>query len=145
MTKHLSIIFILLVSSFLTVTLGQDTTKLRGLEQNVQSLEQNLQTAKAIRAQQAARASALESELRNLGGQESKLSTQVRTLNATLNKLELDRLALIQAIDKNQKASAALLAQITKLNQTVTNQKKAVQNLILSIDRERSRRSIFAQ
>ncbi len=142
MTKHVTIIFILLVSSFLTVTFGQDTTKLRGLEQNVQSLEQNLQTAKAIRAQQAARAAALETELRNLGGQESKLSNQVRKLNATLNKLELDRLVLIQAIDKNQKASKALLAQIAKLNQTVTNQKKAVQDLIVSIDRERSSRYV---
>ncbi len=142
MTKHLSIVLILLISSFLTVSLGQDTTKLRGLEQNVQSLEQNLQTAKAIRAQQAARAAALEAELRNLGGQESKLSSQVRKLNNTLNKLELDRLALIQAIDKNQKASSALLAQIAKLNQTVTNQKKAVQDLIVSIDRERSSRYV---
>jgi murein DD-endopeptidase MepM/ murein hydrolase activator NlpD len=142
MTKHVTIIFILLVSSFLTVTFGQDTTKLRGLEQNVQSLEQNLQTAKAIRAQQAARAAVLEAELRNLGGQESKLSNQVRKLNATLNKLELDRLVLIQAIDKNQKASKALLAQIQKLNQTVTNQKKAVQDLIVSIDRERSSRYV---
>ncbi len=142
MTKHLTVIFVLLISSFLTITLGQDTTKLRGLEQNVQSLEQNLQTAKAIRAQQAARAAALEAELRNLGGQESKLSNQVRKLNATLNKLELDRLALMQAIDKNQRASKALLAQIAKLNQTVTNQKKAVQELIVSIDRERSSRYV---
>ncbi len=102
MTKHITLIFALLISSLLTVTLGQDTSKLRGLEQNVQSLEQNLQTAKAIRAQQAARASALEAELRNLGGQESKLSTQVRTLNSRLNKLEFERLALIQAIEKNQ-------------------------------------------
>jgi murein DD-endopeptidase MepM/ murein hydrolase activator NlpD len=142
MRRHVTIIFILLVSSLLTVTLGQDTTKLRGLEQDVQSLEQNLQTAKAIRAQQAARAAALEAELRNLGGQESKLSVQVRKLNATLNKLELDRLALILAITKNQKASAALLAQIQKLNQTVTDQKKAVQELIVSIDRERSSRYV---
>ncbi len=142
MTKHLGVIFVLLISSLLTVSLGQDTTKLRGLEQNVQSLEQNLQTAKAIRAQQAARASALEAELRNLGGQESKLSSQVRKLNDTLNKLELDRLALIQAIDKNQKASSSLLAQIAKLNQTVSDQKKAVQELIVSIDRERSSRYV---
>ncbi len=142
MRKHVAIIFILLFSSFLTVTLGQDTTKLRGLEQNVQSLEQNLQTAKAIRAQQAARASALETELRNLGGQESKLSSQVRKLNDTLNKLELDRLALIQAIDKNQKASSSLLAQIAKLNQKVSDQKIAVQQLIVSIDRERSSRYV---
>jgi murein DD-endopeptidase MepM/ murein hydrolase activator NlpD len=142
MTKHLSLIFVLLISSVLTVTFGQDTTKLRGLEQNVQSLEQNLQTAKAIRAQQAARAAALETELRNLGGQESKLSSQVRKLNNTLNKLELDRLALIQAIEKNQKASKALVAQIAKLNQTVTDQKKAVQELIVSIDRERSSRYV---
>jgi murein DD-endopeptidase MepM/ murein hydrolase activator NlpD len=142
MTKHVTVILILLVSSLLTITLGQDTTKLRGLEQNVQSLEQNLQTAKAIRAQQTARAAALEAELRNLGGQESKLSVQVRKLNATLNKLELERLALIQAIAKNQKASQTLLFEIDKLNKTVSDQKIAVQQLIVSIDRERSSRYV---
>jgi murein DD-endopeptidase MepM/ murein hydrolase activator NlpD len=142
MTKHVTVILILLVSSLLTITLGQDTTKLRGLEQNVQSLEQNLQTAKAIRAQQVARAAALEAELRNLGGQESKLSSQVRSLNNTLNKLELERLTLIQAIAKNQNASRALLLEIEKLNKTVSDQKIAVQQLIVSIDRERSSRYV---
>jgi murein DD-endopeptidase MepM/ murein hydrolase activator NlpD len=142
MTKHIAVFLILILSSLLTVTLGQDTTKLRGLEQNVQSLEQNLQTAKAIRAQQVARAAALEAELRNLGGQESKLSIQVRSLNNTLNKLELERLALVQTITKNQKASIALQYEIQKLNKIVIDQKKAVQELIVSIDRERSSRYV---
>jgi murein DD-endopeptidase MepM/ murein hydrolase activator NlpD len=141
MTKHIAVFLILLLSS-LTITLGQDTTKLRGLEQNVQSLEQNLQTAKAIRAQQSARAAALEAELKNLGGQESRLSTQVRSLNATLNKLEFESLALSQAIAKNIKASTQLQIQIIKLNQTVSQQKRAVQSLIVSIDRERSSRYV---
>ena len=142
MTKHIAVFLILILSSLLTITFGQDTTKLRGLEQNVQSLEQNLQTAKAIRAQQVARAAALEAELRNLGGQESKLSTQVRSLNNTLNKLELERLALVQTIEKNQKSSVTLQYEIQKLNKTVTDQKKAVQELIVSIDRERSSRYV---
>jgi septal ring factor EnvC (AmiA/AmiB activator) len=108
----------------------------------LKNLKQDLEAARQAKLAQQARAARLEAELSQLGGAEAKLNASINSLNANIGKLEHERADVATKRDQTQSDIAANEQQTAELQQTILRQKRDVQNLMIVLDRERSRRYV---
>jgi murein DD-endopeptidase MepM/ murein hydrolase activator NlpD len=108
----------------------------------LRNLKQDLEAARQAKLAQQARAARLEVELSQLGGTEAKLNANINSLNASIGKLENERADVAAKRDQTQSDIAANEQQTAELQQTILRQKRDVQNLMIVLDRERSRRYV---
>jgi murein DD-endopeptidase MepM/ murein hydrolase activator NlpD len=108
----------------------------------LKNLKQDLEAARQAKLAQQARAAQLEAELSQLSGTEAKLNANINSLNASIGKLENARADVAAKRDQTQSDIAANEQQTAELQQTILRQKRDVQNLMIVLDRERSRRYV---
>ena len=108
----------------------------------LKNLQQDLEAARQAKLAQQARAARLEAELSQLGGTEAKLNANINSLNASIGKLENARADVAAKRDQTQSDIATNEQQTAELQQTILRQKRDVQNLMVVLDRERSRRYV---
>jgi murein DD-endopeptidase MepM/ murein hydrolase activator NlpD len=130
-----AMLIFLLVSLTVTGFSQRSSPALRNLKQDFEAAQQ------AKRAQQQ-RAAKLEAELSQLSGTEAKLNANINSLNASIGKLENARADVAAKRDQTQSDIAANEQQTAELQQTILRQKRDVQNLMIVLDRERSRRYV---
>jgi murein DD-endopeptidase MepM/ murein hydrolase activator NlpD len=135
--RNLARVLMVFVLASLTVTgfSQRSSPTLRNLKQDFEAAQQ------AKRAQQK-RAAQLEAELSQLSGTEAKLNANINNLNASIGKLENERADVAAKRDQTQSDIAANEQQTAELQQTILRQKRDVQNLMIVLDRERSRRYV---
>ena len=108
----------------------------------LKDLKQDLEAARQAKLAQQARAARLEAELSQLSGSEAKLNASINGLNASIGKLENARADVAAKRDQTQSDIATNEQQTAELQQTILRQKRDVQNLMIVLDRERSRRYV---
>jgi murein DD-endopeptidase MepM/ murein hydrolase activator NlpD len=134
---NLARILMVFVLASLTVTgFSQQTSG------TLKNLKQDLEAARQAKLAQQARAAKLEVELSQLSGTEAKLNANINSLNASIGKLENARADVAAKRDQTQSDIAANEQQTAELQQTILRQKRDVQNLMIVLDRERSRRYV---
>lgn len=129
-------IFAIALVVALTPVGAQTTSK------QLEQLQRDLRAAQNARDAQAARATDLQGQIKNLSAQESRLNAQVTELNSRLTKLETERAQTQTQIDNTQRKSDALALEIKALSAKIDYQKIQVSRLIVSLDLERSNRYV---
>lgn len=110
--------------------------------QGLRDLQQSLEDARRLEQQQTARAAQLQSELGQLGAQESRLTRELAQLGDRLDRLEGERGEVRRRIIETQDRLAAIERDIARLETTIERQKLEVQALIVQLGRERGQRYV---